>query len=79
MDKEYHVPSVAWVNDRFWEDDGGINKGLSQRDVKGFTKDCLIFKSWFASKWSAETVMDVVEYIIGMIKTNKKELFNNII
>ena len=43
---------------------------LGQRDVKGATKACFLFESWFASKRSEEAAMYVGSDIIGMVKTN---------
>ena len=48
-------------------------KGLGQRNIKSSAKDCFLFGGWFTSKRSAETVTDVGDYMIGMVKTNKKE------
>ena len=47
-------------------------KGLGQRDIKYYTKDCFIFESWFASNISYEIVMHVGADIIGVVKTNTK-------
>ena len=33
--------------------------GVGQRDIKGATKDCFLFDSWFSSKTFAEDAMDV--------------------
>ena len=46
--------------------------GLDQRDVKGATRDCFIFDSWFAPKRLAEAVVDVGADMIGMIKKQHK-------
>ena len=42
-------------------------KYLGQRGVKGDTKDCFIFDSWFTSKSSFEALMDVDTVMIGMV------------
>ena len=46
--------------------------GLCQRGVKGATKDCFIFDSWFSLKILEGDAMGVGTDIIGMVKTNKK-------
>ena len=40
--------------------------------MKGVTKDCLIFFSWFSSKKLAEAVIYVGVDMIGMVETNIK-------
>ena len=45
-------------------------KGIGQRDTKGDTKGCFIFDSWFFSKNTEESAIDVGAEIIGMFKTN---------
>ena len=47
-------------------------KGIGRRGIKGDTKDCFIFESCFSSNNLAEFTMDVGEYLIGKVKTNKK-------
>ena len=47
-------------------------KEIDQKSIKGVTKDCLIFDSWFASKKAAEAAMEVGAEFIGMVKTNTK-------
>ena len=41
-------------------------KGIGQRDVKGIHK-IFIFDSWFSSKKSEESAMDIGTDIIGMV------------
>ena len=40
--------------------------GLGQKNIKGATRDCFPFGSWFASNSSAETVMYVGSDMIGI-------------
>ena len=47
-------------------------KGIGQKSIKGWMKDCLLFDSWFASKKAAEAVMEVGAKFIGMVKKNTK-------
>ena len=47
-------------------------KGIVQKSIKGGTKDCLLFDSWFASKKAAESAMEVDVELIGTVKTNTK-------
>ena len=47
-------------------------KGIGQRSIKGGTKDCFLFDSWFASKKAAEAAMELGAELIGMVKTNTK-------
>ena len=47
-------------------------KGLFKRNAKGDKNDCFLFESWFASKRSAEDVINVGADMIGMVKNNKK-------
>ena len=47
-------------------------KGIGQKSIKGRTKDCFLFDSWFASKISAEAAMEVGANLIGTAKTNTK-------
>ena len=47
-------------------------KWIGQKYIKGATKDCFIFDSWFSSNNSAEDAMEVWENLIGMVKTNTK-------
>ena len=54
-------------------------KGLCKRDIKGYTKDCFIFFSWFSSNRLDESAMDVGSYMIDMLKTNKQILFKDAI
>ena len=43
---------------------------MGQRDVKGATKDCFVFKSWFSSNNLAEFAINVAADMIGIAKTN---------
>ena len=45
-------------------------KGIYKKSIKGGTKDCLLFDSWFASKKAAEVAMEVGAELIGIVKTN---------
>ena len=47
-------------------------RGIGQRDVKEATKDCFIFDSWFSSKNSLESAIDVGIDMVYMVKTNTK-------
>ena len=47
-------------------------KGVGQRDLKRYTKDCFLFDSQFSSKRSEEAVMVVGADMIGMVRTNTK-------
>ena len=47
-------------------------KGIGQNSIKGWTKDCFLFDSWFASKKAAEAAMEFGAELIGMVKTNTK-------
>ena len=47
-------------------------KGIGKKSIKGGTKDCFLFESWFSSKKASESVMAVVAELIGMVKTNTK-------
>ena len=47
-------------------------KGIGQKFIKGGTKDCFLFDSWFASKKASESAMEVCAEFIGMVKTNTK-------
>ena len=46
--------------------------GIGQKSIKGGTKDCFLFDSWFASKQAPEAVMEVGAKFIGMVNTNIK-------
>ena len=48
-------------------------KGIGQKSIKGGTKDCLLFDSWFASKKAAEAAMNVGAEFIAMSKTTPKD------
>ena len=45
---------------------------MGQKSIKGETKDCFLFDSWFDSKKAAESTMEVGAKLIGMVKTNTK-------
>ena len=47
-------------------------KGIGQKSIKGETKDCFLFDSWFASKKAAEAAIETRAELIGMVKTNTK-------
>ena len=47
-------------------------KGIGKKSIKGGTKDCFLFESWFSSKKASASVMAVVAELIGMVKTNIK-------
>ena len=56
-------------------------KELCQRDGKGDKKICFILDSRFVSKILEEAAMDVGEYMVSMVKTNKnfcKETINKL-
>ena len=47
-------------------------KGIGKKSIKGWTKDCLLFDSWFASKKAVEAAMEVgAEFIVTMNKIPK--------
>ena len=52
---------------------------LFYKNIKGATKDFLLFGSWFVSKRLNEDVMDFYSDMIGMVKTNAELFFNNTI
>ena len=54
-------------------------KGIGQKSIKGGTKDCFRFDSWFASKKAAEAAMEFGAKLIGMVKTNTKWLWKDTI
>ena len=47
-------------------------KALDHRDLKGATKGCFIFDSWFSSNRFEEAVMGIGVEMVGMFKTNTK-------
>ena len=47
-------------------------KGIGQKSIKVGKKDCFLFDSWFASKKSVESAMEVCAKLIGMVKKNTK-------
>ena len=47
-------------------------KELGQRSLKGSTRDCFLFESWFLLKKSAEAATSIGVDLIGMVKTNTK-------
>ena len=52
--------------------------GLGQREVKGANKD-FFFGSWFSSNRSDDAVTDVGDDLIGLLITNNKGIFKNVI
>ena len=47
-------------------------KGVGKKSIKGVTKYCFLFDSWFNSKNAAEAEMEMGAELIGMVKTNTK-------
>ena len=47
-------------------------KDLVQRALKGSTRYCLLFNSFFSSNKSAEAAASIGVYLIDMAKTNTK-------
>ena len=47
-------------------------KGMGQRSLKGSTRYCFLFDSWFSSKKVAEAAASIGVDFIGMAKTNTK-------
>ena len=54
-------------------------KGIGQKSIKGGTKDCFLFDSWFASNNAAEAATEIFAELIGMAKTNNKGFCKEII
>ena len=54
-------------------------KEIGQRDMKGDTKDCFIFDSWFYLNELTEAAMDVGADMIGIVKTNTKGFYKETI
>ena len=54
-------------------------KGLGQRSLKGSTRDCVLFGSSFLSKKSAEAAASIGVDLIGMVKTNTKGFFKDMV
>ena len=54
-------------------------KGIGQKSIKGGTKDCFLFDSWFASKKAVEYAMEVGAKLISMVKTNTKGFYKETI
>ena len=50
----------------------GATKGIVQKSIKGGPKDCFLFDGWFVSKKAAESAIEMVAELIGMVKTNTK-------
>ena len=50
-------------------------KGMGQRSLKGSTKYCFMFDSWFSSKKVAEAAASIGVDFIGMVKTNSKGFY----
>ena len=53
--------------------------GLGQREVKGANNDFLFVGSWFSSNKSAGAATDVGDDFIGLVITNTKGIFKNVI
>ena len=49
-------------------------KEIGHKSIEGGKKDCFHFDSWFASKKSVESAMEVCAKFIGMVKKNTKGL-----
>ena len=47
-------------------------KGMWKRSMKGSTRDCFLFGSWFLSKKVSEVAASIGVDFIGMVKTNTK-------
>ena len=47
-------------------------RGIDQNSIKGGTKYCFLFDSWFDFKKAAEAAMELGVDLIGMVKTNTK-------
>ena len=47
-------------------------KGLGERALKGSTRDCFLFDSWFLSKKAVEAAASIGVDFIGMVKNNTK-------
>ena len=62
------IGATASCNKRIME----ATKGICQKSIKGGTKDCFHFDSWFASKKTVEDLMEVGDESIGMVKKNTK-------
>ena len=45
-------------------------KGIGQNSIKGGTKDCLLFDSWFDYKKAAESAIEIGSDLIGIVKTD---------
>ena len=54
-------------------------KGLWQRSLKGSTRDCFPFESWFLTKNSVEAVVYIGVDSIGIVKTNTRGFFKDTI
>ena len=46
--------------------------GLGQRSLKGSSRDCFLFDSWFSLNKLAEAAKSIGVDLIGMVKTNTK-------
>ena len=53
--------------------------GIGQKSIKGGTKDCFLFDSWFVSKKAVGAVMEVGAKLIGTVKTNTKGFYKDTI
>ena len=47
-------------------------KGMGQRSVKGSTRYCFLFESWFSYKKVDEASTSIGVDLIGIVKTNTK-------
>ena len=69
-DRRYQqeIGAIAACTKRIME----ATKGIGQKSIKGGTKDCFLFDSWFASKKAAEAATEMSAELIGIVKTNIK-------
>ena len=65
---QHDMGSTAACTKRMME----ATKGVGKKSIKGVTKYCLLFDSWFNSKNAAEAEMEMGAELIGMVKTNTK-------
>ena len=54
-------------------------KGIGHNYTKEATNDCYLFVSWFFSQKAAESSMEVVAKLIGMVKKNTKDMYKETI
>ena len=50
-------------------------KGLGQRALKGSTRDCFLFDSWFSSNKLEEAAASIGVGLIVMVKTNTRGFY----